>query len=82
MYIYSKVYRLSTVAYFIWSCQVHHANISLLLYSLDPVNEEPELEVQAEQVQAEETNPEPEQGKPRYITPQSLTYILNLISLC
>jgi hypothetical protein len=43
---------------------VHHANISLVLHSLDPVNEEPELEVQAEQAQAEETNPEPEQGKP------------------
>ncbi len=54
---------------------MHHANISLLLHSLDPVNEELELEVQAEQVQDEETNPEPEQGKPRCITPQSLTFI-------
>jgi hypothetical protein len=27
------------------------------------MNEEPELEVQAEQVQAQETNPKPEQGK-------------------
>jgi hypothetical protein len=30
----------------------------------------------------EETDPNPEQGKPRCITPQSLTFILNLISLC
>jgi hypothetical protein len=43
---------------------VHHANISLLLLSLDPGNEEPELEIQAEQVPVKETNPEPEQGKP------------------
>jgi hypothetical protein len=48
---------------------VHHANISLSLHSLDPMNEGPELEVQAKQVQAEETNPEPEQGKPRCIIP-------------
>jgi hypothetical protein len=61
-----------------WSCHVHHANISLLLHSLDPGNEEPELEVQAEQVQAEDTNPKPEQGKPRCITPKSLTFILSL----
>jgi hypothetical protein len=61
---------------------VHHANISLLLHSLDPGNEEPELEVKAEQEQAEDTNPEPELGKPRCITPQSLTFILNLRSLC
>jgi hypothetical protein len=54
---------------------VHHANITLLLHSLDPVNEEPELEVQTKQVPAEETNPKPEQGKPRGITPQSLTFI-------
>jgi hypothetical protein len=45
------------------------------MYSLDPAPEEPELEVQAEQ--AEEANPEPEQGKPRCITPHSLTFILN-----
>jgi hypothetical protein len=38
---------------------MHYANIRLLLHSLDPVNEEPELDVQAK-----ETNPEPEQGKP------------------
>jgi hypothetical protein len=48
---------------------MHYANISLLLHSLDPVNEEPELQVQTEQVQAKETNPEPEQCKPRCITP-------------
>jgi hypothetical protein len=34
---------------------MHHANVSFVLHSLDPMNEEPELEVQAE-----ETNPEPE----------------------
>jgi hypothetical protein len=61
-----------------WSRHVHHANISLLLHSLDPGNEEPELEVQAEQVQAEDTNPEPEQGKPQCVTPKSLTFILSL----
>jgi hypothetical protein len=60
---------------------VHHANNSLLLHSLDPGNEELELEVQAEQDQAKDTNPEPEQGKPRCITPSSLTFILNLIPL-
>jgi hypothetical protein len=54
---------------------MHHANISFVLHSLDPVNEEPELEVQIEQVPAKETNPEPEQGTPRCITPQSLTFI-------
>jgi hypothetical protein len=54
---------------------MHHANISLLLYLLDPVNEEPELEVQTEQVPAEETNPEPKKVKPRCITPQSLTFL-------
>jgi hypothetical protein len=58
---------------------MHYANISFVLHSLDPVNEEPELEVQAEQVLAKETNLEPEQGKPRCITPQSLIFILNLI---
>jgi hypothetical protein len=42
----------------------------LLLHSLDPIREEPELEVQAE-----EANIDPEQGKPRCITPQSLTFI-------
>jgi hypothetical protein len=82
MYIYSKVYHFSTGAYFIWSCHVHHANISLLLHLLDPMNEESELEVQAKQVQAEETNPDPKQVKPRCIKQQSLTYILTLISLC
>jgi hypothetical protein len=41
---------------------MHQANVSLLLHSLDPMNKEPELEVQAEQVKAEETNPEPDQG--------------------
>jgi hypothetical protein len=56
---------------------VHHANISLLLHSLDPMNKEQELEVEVEHVQAEETNLEPKQGKPRCITPQSLTFILN-----
>jgi hypothetical protein len=60
---------------------MHHANISFILRSLDPVDEEPELEVQAEQDQAKDTNPEPEQGKARCITLQSLTFILNLISL-
>jgi hypothetical protein len=54
-----------------------YVNISLLLHSLDPMNEEPELEVQAE-----ETNIELDQGKPRCIAPQSLIFILNLISLC
>jgi hypothetical protein len=58
---------------------MHYANISFVLHSLDPVNEEPELEVQAEQVPAKETNLEPEQGKPWCITPQSLIFILNLI---
>jgi hypothetical protein len=38
---------------------MHHANISLLLHPLDPMIEEPELEVQGE-----ETNLEPEQDKP------------------
>jgi hypothetical protein len=56
---------------------MHHANISLLLRSLDPVNEESELKVQAEQERVEDTNPEPEQGKPRCITPLSLTFVLN-----
>jgi hypothetical protein len=46
---------------------MHYANISFVLHSLDPVNEEPELEVQAEQDLAEETNPEPKQGMPRCI---------------
>jgi hypothetical protein len=41
------------------------------------MNEEPEMEVQAEQVETEETNPEPEQGKPRCITPPSLTFVLD-----
>jgi hypothetical protein len=41
------MYLLVVVANFIWPCHVHHANISLLLHSLDPWNEEPELEVQA-----------------------------------
>jgi hypothetical protein len=54
---------------------MHHANVSFVLHSLDPVNEEPMLEVLAEQVQAEETNPEPEQGKLWCITPQYLTFI-------
>jgi hypothetical protein len=58
---------------------MHYANISFVLHSLDLVNEEPELEVQAEQDLAEETNPEPEQGMPRCIISQSLTFILNLI---
>jgi hypothetical protein len=58
------------------SC-LHHANHSLLLHSLDPACEEPELEVQAEQAQVEEANSKPEQGKPWCITPQSLNFILN-----
>jgi hypothetical protein len=70
MCICSKVYHFSTVAYFIWSCHVYHANISLLLHSLDPVNEESELEVQAEQVQVEDcTNLVLNQDKPWCITP-------------
>jgi hypothetical protein len=46
-YFCTVVYHFSIAAYFIWSCHVHHANISLLLHSLDPVNEEPKLEIQA-----------------------------------
>jgi hypothetical protein len=53
------MYLLVAIAYFIWSCHVHHSNISLLLHSLDPGNEELELEVQAE-----DTNPETEQRNP------------------
>jgi hypothetical protein len=64
----------------IMSC-LHHANYSLLLHSLDPTREEPELEVQAEQAQAEETNTDPNQGKPRCITPQFFTFILNHYTL-
>jgi hypothetical protein len=50
---------------------VYHANISLLLRSVDPENKEPELEVQAEQVPTKEANPKPksEQDKPWCITP-------------
>jgi hypothetical protein len=56
---------------------MHHANVSFVLHSLDLMNEEPELEVQAE-----ETNPEPEQGKLRCTTPQSLTCIwINIFML-
>jgi hypothetical protein len=55
---------------------MHHANISLLVHSVDHVNKEPDLKVQAEQVQAEETNPKPDQGKPRCITLKSLTFML------
>jgi hypothetical protein len=50
---------------------MHHANISFVLHSLDLVNKEPELEVQAEEI-----NPEPEQGKPQCIIPQSLNFTL------
>jgi hypothetical protein len=64
-----EIYLLVAVSYFIWSCHVHHANISLLLHSLDPGNEKSELEIQAEQEQAEDTNLEPEQGKLWCITP-------------
>jgi hypothetical protein len=46
------------------------------MHSLDPTCKELELEDQAEQAQVEEANHEPEQGKPRCITPQSLTFIL------
>jgi hypothetical protein len=53
---------------------MHHANYSLLA-SLDPAHEEPEVEAQVDPT--EETNPEPEQGKPRCITPPSLTFTLN-----
>jgi hypothetical protein len=56
---------------------LHHANHSPFMYSLDFACEEPELEVQAEQAEAKETNPEAKQGRPRCITPQSLTFILN-----
>jgi hypothetical protein len=54
---------------------VHHANSSLLFHSLDLALEELEVQVK----QAEEANPEPkpEQGKPQYITPSSLTFVLN-----
>jgi hypothetical protein len=52
---------------------MHHANYSLLA-SLDPTHEE--LEVEAQVNQTNETNPEPEQGKPRCITPPSLTFTL------
>jgi hypothetical protein len=55
----------------IMSC-FYHTNLSPFMHSLDPAHEESELEVQVE-----ETNPEPEQGKPRWITQQSLTFILN-----
>jgi hypothetical protein len=51
---------------------LHHAILSLLLHL---ACEEPKSEVQAEEVQAKETNPEPKQGKPWYITPQSLTLL-------
>jgi hypothetical protein len=50
---------------------MHHANISLLVHSVDHVNKEPDLKVQAE-----ETNPKPDQGKPRCITLKSLTFML------
>jgi hypothetical protein len=55
----------------------------ILLYSLDPVQEVPECEVQVEQAEKANPKPEPEpepereQGKTRCITPLSLTYILN-----
>jgi hypothetical protein len=47
------------------------------MHSLDHVREKPKSEFQIEQVQGEETNTELDQGKPRCITPQSLTFILN-----
>jgi hypothetical protein len=54
---------------------LQHTNYSLLFHSLDPAREELDFKVQAEQ--AEEAKTDPEQGKPRCITPQSLTLILN-----
>jgi hypothetical protein len=51
---------------------MHHTNYSLRT-SLDPIHEEPKVEALADPT--EEANPEPEQGKPRYITPQFLTFI-------
>jgi hypothetical protein len=47
------------------------------LYSLHPTLEEPKLEAQADQVEEANPEPGPEQGKPRCITPQFLTFILN-----
>jgi hypothetical protein len=58
---------------------MHHANISLLLHSLDPMNEEPELEVQAEQVQAELT-PSPSKANP--VASHHNPWLFELISLC
>jgi hypothetical protein len=58
------------------SC-LRHANYSLLLYLLDPVHEELELEAQVDQTEEANPEPEPEQGKPRCITSSSLNFILN-----
>jgi hypothetical protein len=47
---------------------MHHANVSFILHSLDPENEEPELGVQVEQVQAKDpTDLALDQGKSQCI---------------
>jgi hypothetical protein len=77
------------MAYCFASCLILHfmhciistlAHIQLF-YTLD--HAELESEVQTEQAQVNAfTNLALDQGKLRCITPQSLTFILNLISLC
>jgi hypothetical protein len=48
------------------------------MHLLDYVHEEPEWEDPVEQAQAEDpTNTKLSQGKLRYISPQSLTFVLN-----
>jgi hypothetical protein len=49
-----------------------------LFASLDPAQEEPEVEAQVEQAEEANPEPEPEQGKPQCIKPPSLTFNFNL----
>jgi hypothetical protein len=57
---------------------MHHANYSPLV-SLDRAHREPEVEAQVDPTEEAnlEPEPEPEQGSPRCIKPQFLTFILN-----
>jgi hypothetical protein len=46
------------------------------MHSLNPVQEEPELEAQVEPAQGANSEPEPEQDKPWCITPNLLLLLL------
>jgi hypothetical protein len=61
---------------------MHLTNYSLCA-SLDPAHEEPEVEAPADPTEEANSEPEPKQGKPRCITPKSLTFIFefNIIML-